>query len=144
MENAGYSYCFDGGNTNGPTVGINDRDSDGSYSNCATVGKIGFDCTGLTLYAVYRGTDKVLSHDSHQPYSASGQMIGSESALQPGDVVYFDYNTNNGLSSIDHAGIYVGNGNVLSAASEKYGIVTHSIAWYESGGLHFVGGVRFW
>lgn len=71
-------------------------------------------------------------------------MISSQSALQPGDIVYFDYNPANGLSYIDHAGVYVGGGNVLSAVSEKYGIGTHSISWYGAGGLHFVGGVRHW
>jgi protein gp37 len=145
MESHGYPYCFDGGNTAGPTVGITDPASDGSYSSCASIGKVGFDCTGLTLYAVYQGTGNAgLSHDGHQARSGGGQAIGSTSALQPGDVVYFDYNAANGLDAIDHAGIYVGGGQVLSAVSEKWGIRTESIAWYEAGGLHFVGGVRYW
>ncbi len=58
--------------------------------------------------------------------------------------MYFDDNAAHGLGYIDHAGIYVGGGNVLSAVSEKWGIRTESIAWYEAGGLHFVGGVRYW
>jgi putative Ig domain-containing protein/List-Bact-rpt repeat protein len=58
--------------------------------------------------------------------------------------VYFDDNAAHGLGYIDHAGIYVGGGNVLSAVSEKWGVRTESIAWYEAGGLHFVGGVRYW
>jgi cell wall-associated NlpC family hydrolase/uncharacterized protein YbaR (Trm112 family) len=145
MEGQGYPYCFDGGNTSGPTVGITDHESDGSYSNCASIGRIGFDCTGLTLYAVYQGTGNAgLSHDGYQARSGGGQTIGSVGALQPGDVVYFDYNAGNGLGYIDHAGIYLGGGQVLSAVSEKYGIRTESIAWYEAGGLHFVGGVRYW
>jgi cell wall-associated NlpC family hydrolase len=145
MEGQGYPYCFDGGNTSGPTVGITDHESDGSYSNCASIGRVGFDCTGLTLYAVYQGTGNAgLSHDGYQARSGGGQRIGSVGALQPGDVVYFDYNAGNGLGHIDHAGIYVGGEQVLSAVSEKYGIRTESIAWYEAGGLHFVGGVRYW
>ena len=145
MENAGYPYCFDGGNINGPTVGINDPGSDSTYSNCSQIGKVGFDCTGLTLYSVYQGTGNAsLSHDGHQATSGGGQVIANQSDLLPGDIVYFDYNTANGLSYIDHAGIYMGSGNVLSAASEHYGIVTESFSWYASGGLHFVGGVRYW
>ena len=69
---------------------------------------------------------------------------GHDSGLQPGDVVYFDYNAAHGLGYIDHAGIYVGSGMVLSAVSEKGGLRTESISWYEAGGLHFVGGVRYW
>jgi cell wall-associated NlpC family hydrolase len=145
MEGHGYPYCFDGGNTAGPTVGITDPASDGSYSNCASIGKVGFDCTGLTLYAVYQGTGNAgLSHDGHQARSGGGQAIGSVAALQPGDVVYFDYDASNGLNAIDHAGIYAGGGQVLSAVSEKWGIRTESIGWYEAGGLQFVGGVRYW
>jgi hypothetical protein len=145
MENAGYPYCFDGGNINGPTGGTTDSSSDGSYSNCASIGKIGFDCTGLTLYAVYQGTGNAgLSHDGYQAKSGGGQVISSQSDLQAGDIVYFDYNASNGLNYIDHAGIYTGGGMVLSAVSEKWGIRTESISWYEAGGLHFVGGVRYW
>jgi cell wall-associated NlpC family hydrolase len=145
MQSQGYPYCFDGGNTQGPTVGISDPESDGSYSNCASIGRVGFDCTGLTLYAVYQGTGNAgLSHDGYQAHSGGGQVIGSQSALQPGDIVYFDHNASHGLGYIDHAGVYVGNGEVLSAISERYGIGTHSIPWYEAGGLHFVGAVRYW
>jgi cell wall-associated NlpC family hydrolase len=106
---------------------------------------VGFDCTGLTLYAVYQGTGNAgLSHDGYQAKSGGGQAISSQSDLQPGDVVYFDYNANNGLNYIDHAGIYIGAGNVLSAVSEKWGIRTEPISWYGPGGLHFVGAVRYW
>jgi cell wall-associated NlpC family hydrolase len=145
MQNAGYPYCFDGGTIHGPTVGTTDPDSDGSYSNCSQIGRVGFDCTGLTLYAVYQGTgDAGLSHDGYQAGSGGGQVIASRSELQPGDIVYFDYDAANGLRYIDHAGVYVGGGDVLSAVSEKWGIRTESIAWYEAGGLHFVGAKRYW
>jgi hypothetical protein len=144
MQNAGFPYCFDGGNTNGPTVGITDSESDGSYSNCSQIGRVGFDCTGLTLYAVYQGTgNATLTHDGHQATSGGGQVIGGKAALQPGDIVYFDYNASHGLGYIDHSGVYLGGGNVLSAVSEKWGIKTESFAWYEAGGLHFVGAKRY-
>lgn len=42
IENAGYPYCFDGGTINGPTVGSTDSASDGEYSNCSQIGKVGF------------------------------------------------------------------------------------------------------
>jgi cell wall-associated NlpC family hydrolase len=147
MQSAGYPYCFDGGSVHGPTVGIADPDPDpeGSYSNCSQIGRVGFDCTGLTLYAVYQGTGNAgLSHDGYQAQSGGGQVVANQSELQPGDIVYFDYNAAHGLGYIDHAGIYVGGGKVLSAVSEKWGIRTESIAWYEAGGLHFVGAKRYW
>ncbi len=146
----GYHYCFDGGTPSGPSVGITDPNPDpGYYSNCSQLPAIGFDCTGLTLYAVYQasGGSITLSHNSSQATSAlnvGGQLVSSTGGLQPGDLVYFDRNASHGIGDIDHVGIYTGGGNVLSAISEKWGIATHPIAWYESGGLSFVGGVRLW
>jgi len=145
VQAAGYHYCFDGGNINGPTVGTTDRYTDGSYSNCAQIHAVGFDCTGLTLYAVYQGTGNArLSHNLYQATTGGGQVISSISALLPGDIVYFDYNPAHGLSRIDHSGVYVGGGRVLSAVSEHWGIRTEPISWYEAGGLHFVGAKRYW
>jgi cell wall-associated NlpC family hydrolase len=46
---AGTQYCWDGGGINGPTRGTPDP-TDGGYQ-CAS-GTVGFDCTGLTMYAV--------------------------------------------------------------------------------------------
>ncbi len=83
MQNAGYPYGFDGGNPNGPTVGTGDPASDGSYSNCSQIGKVGYDCTGLTLYAVYQGTgNATLSHDGYQAKSGGGQVISSQADLR--------------------------------------------------------------
>jgi cell wall-associated NlpC family hydrolase len=55
---AGLPYCFDGGTISGPSHGTGGAGCGGST--------VGFDCTGLTLYAVYQATGKVLSHDGHQ------------------------------------------------------------------------------
>ena len=152
MQNHGYPYCYGGGSISGPTPGFTDPYPDAGYpSDCRTTpGKVGFDCTGLTLYAVYQATGNAgLRHDGYQPGSGGGQVIANESDLQPGDVVYFDKTSNTrGLAYVDHAGIYVGQSNgqpmVLSAVSEKWGIRTESIPWYAAGGLRFVGAVRYW
>ncbi len=70
----------------------------------------GFDCSGFTKY--------VYSHFGIDlPRTASGQTdLGTyvkESNLQPGDLVFFDTDG----SGISHVGIYIGNGNFISAAS---------------------------
>jgi hypothetical protein len=94
---------------------------------------------------VYRGTGKQLTHDSFQAKFADGDAVAGKAELLPGDVVYFDYNAGNGLDSIDRAGIYVGNGEVVSAVSEAFGIERKPIDWYEEErGLHYVGALRFW
>ena len=146
-----YPYCLGGGDIYGPTPGWSDPESDGSYSSCwdenhpNLPAKYGFDSTGLTRYVVYRGTGKQLTHDSFQAKFAGGDAVAGKAELLPGDVVYFDYNAGNGLDSIDRAGIYVGNGEVVSAVSEAFGILRKPIDWYEEErGLHYVGAVRFW
>ena len=146
-----YPYCLGGGDIYGPTPGWGDPESDGSYSTCWNEthpnlpAKYGFDSTGLTRYVVYRGTGKQLTHDSFQAKFSGGDAVAGKAELLPGDVVYFDYNAGNGLDSIDRAGIYVGNGEVVSAVSEAFGILRKPIEWYEEErGLHYVGALRFW
>ncbi|MGO8873605.1 MAG: NlpC/P60 family protein, partial [Acidimicrobiales bacterium] len=145
----GYHYCFGGGTPNGPSVGGTDPDPDpGYYSNCNQIGAIGYDCTGLTLYAVAQasGGSVILPHNDSQASAAiadGGQVISNQADLRPGDLVYFDRNAGNGLGSIDHVGIETSSG-VFSAISEKWGIGTYPISWYAAGGLYFVGGVRLW
>ena len=82
----GEPYCFDGGNTSGPTHG--DGNADGA-TRCGSQSIVGFDCTGLTIFA----TGKALAHDYAQAIDAvkysGGQRIYHESELQPGDLVYF-------------------------------------------------------
>lgn len=70
----------------------------------------GFDCSGFTVYT-YAHFGITL------PRTASGQSeLGSyvsENHLQPGDLVFFDTDG----EGVSHVGIYIGNGNFISAAS---------------------------
>jgi outer membrane protein OmpA-like peptidoglycan-associated protein len=75
---------------------------------------VGYDCTGLTLYAVFQATGVLLSHGPDQATSAlnqGGQLISNVSDLQPGDIVYFGGT----LSDFLHSGIYAGNGEIWDA-----------------------------
>jgi cell wall-associated NlpC family hydrolase len=143
-----YAYCYGGGTLEGASQGWTDPFSDGEYQNCAELGeggRTGFDATGLTWYAVYQATGNAgLSHGPGQAESLGGQAIENKSALRPGDLVYFDYDPSHELRYIDHVGVYLEGGEVLSAVSEHYGIREEPISWFEGRGLHFVGGVRFW
>jgi len=49
---AGKPYCWAGGNQNGPTQGTAEP---GTGYACGA-GVVGFDCTGLTIYAVFQAT----------------------------------------------------------------------------------------
>jgi hypothetical protein len=73
----GRPYCFDGGDANGPTHG-------GGGAGCPA-GTVGFDCSGLTLYAwAQAGVD--LPHYSGDQYHR-GRKIPLR-AVAPGDLVF--------------------------------------------------------
>ncbi|MGO9898309.1 MAG: putative Ig domain-containing protein [Solirubrobacteraceae bacterium] len=139
FSSAKYIYCFDGGTTGGATAGGYDNlGTDGTYSNCNAIGRIGFDCRGLTLYAVFQGSGGAITlptNTAGAQYSGAPGYGGSYislSALQPGDLVFFGSSS----SAIDHVGIVVsGTGTsaaIISAVSEKWGIETHTIAWFQA------------
>lgn len=81
----------------------------------------GFDCSGFTQY-VYGQCGKSLSRTSSSQAN-SGTAV-SKSELQPGDLLLFNYY---GSSTIDHVGIYVGNGQFIHAANAKRGVVYDTI-----------------
>ena len=73
----------------------------------------GFDCSGLVQY-VYKQIGITLNRVACDQ-ATQGTKV-SKAQLKPGDLVFF--NTSSG-SSIDHVGIYIGNGNFLHAANGR-------------------------
>ena len=134
FSTAKYIYCWDGGTATSATPGSNDPTGGEApkggayYSNCNSIGRTGFDCRGLALYAVYQGTDHAVTlptGTAEEQYSRAASYGGadiSSSAVQPGDLVFFGYKAN----EIKHVGIVVsGTGtsaHIISAISEGYGI----------------------
>ncbi|MRH92951.1 peptidoglycan endopeptidase [Nocardia sp. SYP-A9097] len=84
----GTPYVWGGGDQNGPTDG-------------------GFDCSGLTLYAVYQasgGRLRLAHYTQAQQDDPASQVIPFEQR-QPGDLIFF---TSPGQSSSHHVAIYYG------------------------------------
>jgi cell wall-associated NlpC family hydrolase len=135
---AGQPYCFDGGNTSGPTHG--DGNTDGA-SQCGG-STVGFDCTGLTLYAVYQATGTVLPHGQGQENYGTLITNPSVSQLLVGDVLLFGSSTSN----YQHTGIYAGNGYMWDGniAYSPYpdGVHERLVSW-ETAANALVGAVRF-
>ncbi len=77
----------------------------GSPYKWAASGPDRFDCSGLTMW-VWGKAGVSLPHSSKAQFS-SGRHV-SQSELQPGDLTYYG-------SPIHHVGIYVGNGQMISA-----------------------------
>ena len=126
---AGTQYCWAGGGTNGPTHGTKEPKTG---RECAS-GTVGFDCTGLTLYAVHQVTGVVLPHGVGQDSRPGGTPV-AKADLQPGDIVFFGPS----LAEYTHAGIYAGNGRMWDA--QDYGVPVQMHNLYGD----YVGATRYW
>lgn len=99
----GTPYAWGGGNANGPTLGIRDygvADSYGDYN------KVGFDCSGLVLYA-FAGVGISLPHYTGYQYQRGTKVDISN--IQRGDLLFW------GPNAEYHVAIYLGNGQMLEA-----------------------------
>jgi hypothetical protein len=114
----GKRYVWGGGNINGPTNG-------------------GFDCSGLTLYAVYHATGGKITiprTSQDQQKDRRGKPV-SRSQLQPGDLVFFSSPVG---APPHHVGIYVGGGQMVHAPHTGTVVKVGPMDWDE-----FNGGLRF-
>ena len=93
-----------------------------SYQWGGTTEREGFDCSGLTM-AVYRHNGLNLPRVAAKQYR-SGRPI-SRSALQKGDLVFFD-TKNRGVPS--HVGLYIGNGRFVHASSHGSEVTTERLS----------------
>ena len=77
----------------------------------AAAGPNSFDCSGLTQY-VWGKAGVYLGHYTGDQWNRGTHV--SRDQLQPGDLVFFAYNTSQ-PSSIHHVGLYVGGGMMIEA-----------------------------
>lgn len=101
----------------------------------------GFDCSGFTMY-VYKQYGHSLPHTaSGQWASGIGTKVSSISALQPGDLVFFNDPSRNAGKACSHVGIYAGNGQFIHSSSSKNGVIYSDLTsgyynTYFKGGIH--------
>jgi len=122
MKYLGITYAWGGGNANGPTRGIRDygvADRYGDYN------KVGFDCSGLALYA-WAQQGVYLPHYSGYQYNYGTRV--SKSDLQPGDLVFYAYNTSN-PATIHHVAIYMGGGKMIEAPQSGSVVKISPMRW---------------
>jgi cell wall-associated NlpC family hydrolase len=115
----GLPYQFGGGDDTGPTIG---DDSNGS-------GRPGFDCSGLTMYAVYQATHGQINLDHFVPDQLNNphvQRVGYNQ-LQPGDLVFFP-GSDGTTTDPGHVGIYTGHQQIIDAPYTGVDIRLDSIA----------------
>ncbi|MGV7686332.1 C40 family peptidase [Mycobacterium kansasii] len=87
----GLPYVWGGGGPNGPTGG-------------------GFDCSGLTSYAIYQASGKVLPRQTYGQVNA-GIPVPDASQILPGDLVLSNFSER----GPEHVQLYAGGGQVVEA-----------------------------
>jgi cell wall-associated NlpC family hydrolase len=145
----GVTYCWDGGS---PVKPYGPSHGSGNYMGyaplCTKTKTKGFDCTGLTLFAVYHVTHVLLPHGQGQQLGGgAGTLITNPaiSQLQIGDLLLFGQST----TYYEHTAIYAGNGMMWDANSALYpypdGVHERTVLWETTGSSPnaLVGAVRF-
>ncbi len=103
LSRLGARYSWGGGNYNGPTVGVRDGGVADSYGDYYSVG---FDCSGLMMYA-FAAAGIYVPHFSGYQYTSGTQVPLSR--MQPGDMIFY------GDGGSEHVALYMGNGKMIEA-----------------------------
>nr|WP_324193881.1 NlpC/P60 family protein [Nocardia blacklockiae] len=103
MSQLGVTYSWGGGDENGPTLGIHDGGVADSYGDFE---KVGFDCSGLMIYA-FAGVGIALPHYSGYQYTMGTQVPVAE--RERGDMLFW------GAGGSEHVALYLGGGKMVEA-----------------------------
>ncbi|MCJ0906154.1 NlpC/P60 family protein [Rhodococcus sp. ARC_M6] len=117
MSQLGIQYAWGGGDENGPTRGIRDGGVADSYGD---FNKIGFDCSGLMIYA-FAGVGISLPHYTGYQYTAGTQVPASE--MKRGDMIFY------GPNASQHVALYLGNGQMLEAPQSGSSVMVSPVRW---------------
>lgn len=123
LSAVGIIYAWGGGNAYGPTQGIHDggvADAFGDFN------KIGFDCSGLMVYA-FAGAGVYLPHFSGYQYDAGRHV--PISGIQPGDMLFYSFDGTQG--GIHHVTLYIGNGMMVEAYESGMPVRVTPVRYYD-------------
>ncbi|WP_083900429.1 DIP1281 family NlpC/P60 protein [Corynebacterium caspium] len=117
MAQIGTPYAWGGGNATGPTKGIRDGGVADSYGD---FNKVGFDCSGLVLYA-FAGVGISLPHYSGYQYNHGTKVPPSQ--MQRGDLIFY------GPGGSQHVAIYLGDGQMIEAPQSGSSVKISPVRW---------------
>lgn len=104
LSQLGVPYAWGGGNAYGPTRGIRDggvADLYGDYN------KIGFDCSGLMIYAFAAAGYRLPHYSGYQAHAGRRVPLSQKA---PGDMLFWATG-----GRIHHVALYIGNGQMVEA-----------------------------
>ena len=142
----GTPYSYGGGNASGPTFGECDWSVGGGILNgrCYGATTVGFDCSGLTLYAYAQagvGLPRV-AQDQYDKAPVKYSAAQGLSVLQPGDLVFFAYDPSSPdeyYGNIHHVGIYIGGGQMIDSPTTG-AFLREEPVWMDQ----YAGGAQWW
>lgn len=89
----------------------------GRYVYGGTDPNVGVDCSGFTRYIMSNAASIELPHSSRGQASHGREV--EEEEMRPGDLIFYA-----GKKGINHVAMYIGDGQVIHASTEKTGIKT--------------------
>ncbi|GAA4444109.1 C40 family peptidase [Actinokineospora soli] len=104
----GYLYSWGAGGKGGPSYGVEHRQREGGDDWY----RYGYDCSGLTLYAFWKGAGIDIGPATTQQYKAGKKVPLSQ--IQPGDLIFWGNGDN--AASTTHVAIYIGGGKLIEAS----------------------------
>jgi cell wall-associated NlpC family hydrolase len=107
----GQTYCWVGGSFTGPTHGSGNGNGQADY--CGNNSTVGFDCSGLVMYALYQATGGAvqLPHNSGSQ-AGYGTVVSTSGPFQAGDVLFFGGSS---ASTAEHVGIFISGDTMIDA-----------------------------
>lgn len=114
LRQVGVPYSWGGGTAQGPSLGF----AQGANT-------VGFDCSGLTLYA-YAQAGIRLDHYTGSQWNAGRKLPLSQAA--PGDLVFVASNPAD-PATIHHMGLYIGGGQMVDAPHTGAVVRVEPITW---------------
>jgi cell wall-associated NlpC family hydrolase len=115
----GLSYSWGGGGKGGPSCGISSPSPGGHVDH----DRLGFDCSGYTLYAYWKGAGIDIGGYTGAQYSTGRRVPYAE--RRPGDLIFWG---TEGVTS--HVAIYLGDDRMLEAAPPRGSDSVHEIPVY--------------
>ena len=134
LTQLGVTYAWGGGDADGPTQGIHDGDVGDAHGD---YNKIGFDCSGLALYA-YAGIGVTVPHQTQAIWAAFPHLTDRDT-LQPGDLLL--YSNNGAASGIHHVSIYLGDDRMIEAPQTGDIVKITDNIWTGYYGTQYIGAV---
>jgi cell wall-associated NlpC family hydrolase len=121
MAQLGVRYSWGGGNSAGPTVGVRDGGVADTYGDFQ---KVGFDCSGLMIYAFSRALGYPLPHYSGFQYNAGRKIPLAQK--RPGDMLFWGT-----AGDIHHVALYIGGEQMIEAPYSGAAVRVTSVRYTE-------------